>query len=261
MKNWKHHIPSYVWLISIMSIIIKSLSKSYGKTRALAEINLHIREGESVGLVGLNGAGKTTLLKTIVGLIVNFEGEVLINGLSARDRQARAGTSFLPEDFSPPLYLTGYDFISYMLRLCGGSLNQSEVDELADMLELQVHVLAQPLRTYSKGMRQKLGLLTAMLPDREIIILDEPLSGLDPGARVIVKDALGALRKRGKTLFFSSHILTDIEEIADRLVIIHEGMGIFDGSPEELRSRGGRSLEEAFLQVVRSNGTSAAMAG
>ena len=110
-------------------------------------------------------------------------------------------------------------------------------------------------------MRQKLGLLTAMLPDREIIILDEPLSGLDPGARVIVKDALGALRKKGKTLFFSSHILTDLEEIADRLVIIHEGMGIFDGSPEELRSRGGRSLEEAFLQVVRSNGTSAAMAG
>jgi ABC-2 type transport system ATP-binding protein len=135
------------------------------------------------------------------------------------------------------------------------SLNQSEVDEFADALELQVNVLSQPIRTYSKGMRQKLGLLTAMLPDTEIIILDEPLSGLDPGARVVVKDALGTLRKKGKTLFFSSHILTDLEEIADRLVIIHEGKEIFDGKPEELRSYGGRTLEDAFLHVIRSNRT------
>ena len=239
-----------------MSITIKKLSKFYGKTQALSEINLNIQTGESVGLVGLNGAGKTTLLKTIVGLIVNFDGEVLINDLAAMDREARLNTSFLPEDFSPPLYLTGYDFVSYMLRLSGGSLNQSEVDEFADTLELQVNVLSQPIRTYSKGMRQKLGLLTAMLPNTDIIILDEPLSGLDPGARVVVKDVLGTLRKKGKTIFFSSHILTDLEEIADRLVIIHEGKEIFDGKPEELRSYGGRSLEDAFLQVIRSNRTS-----
>jgi ABC-2 type transport system ATP-binding protein len=236
-----------------MSITIKRLSKFYGKTRALSEINLNIQTGESVGLVGLNGAGKTTLLKTIVGLIVNFDGEVLINDLAVTDRKARTSTSFLPEDFSPPLYLTGYDFVSYMLRLSGGSLNQSEVDEFADTLELQVHVLSQPIRTYSKGMRQKLGLLTAMLPNADIIILDEPLSGLDPGARVVVKDALGTLRKKGKTLFFSSHILTDLEEIADRLVIIHEGRDIFEGKPEELRSYGGRTLEDAFLHVIRAN--------
>jgi ABC-2 type transport system ATP-binding protein len=140
-----------------------------------------------------------------------------------------------------------------MLRLSGGSLNQSEVDEFADTLELQVHALSQPIRTYSKGMRQKLGLLTAMLPNTDIIILDEPLSGLDPGARVVVKDALGMLRKKGKTIFFSSHILTDLEEIADRLVIIHEGRDIFEGKPEELRSYGGRTLEDAFLHVIRSN--------
>jgi ABC-2 type transport system ATP-binding protein len=238
-----------------MSITIKRLSKFYGKTRALSEINLNIQTGESVGLVGLNGAGKTTLLKTIVGLIVNFDGEVLINDLAATKKEARTSTSFLPEDFSPPLYLTGYDFVSYMLRLSGGSLNQSEVDEFADTLELQGHALSQPIRTYSKGMRQKLGLLTAMLPNTDIIILDEPLSGLDPGARVVVKDALGMLRKKGKTIFFSSHILTDLEEIADRLVIIHEGRNIFEGKPEELRSYGGRTLEDAFLHVISSNRT------
>ena len=94
-----------------------------------------------------------------------------------------------------------------------------------------------------------------MLPDTEIIILDEPLSGLDPGARVVVKDALGTLRKKGKTLFFSSHILTDLEEIADRLVIIHEGKEIFDGKPEKLRSYGGRTLDDTFLHVIRSNRT------
>jgi ABC-2 type transport system ATP-binding protein len=140
-----------------------------------------------------------------------------------------------------------------MLRLSGGSLNQSEVDEFADTLELQEHALSQPIRTYSKGMRQKLGLLTAMLPNTDIIILDEPLSGLDPGARVVVKNALGTLRNKGKTIFFSSHILTDLEEIADRLVIIHEGRNIFEGKPEELRSYGGRTLEDAFLHVIRSN--------
>jgi ABC-2 type transport system ATP-binding protein len=236
-----------------MSITITRLSKLYGKFKALSEINLNIQSGQSVGLVGLNGAGKTTLLKTIVGLIVNFDGEVLINNHAVNDRAAKANTSFLPEDFSPPLYLTGYDFVSYMLRLCDRGFNRDEVDAFADTLELQKKILSQPIRTYSKGMRQKLGLLAAMLPDTEIIILDEPLSGLDPGARVIVKDAFGILRKKVKTLFFSSHILTDLEEVADRLVVIHEGKKTFDGTPEELRSFGGRSLEDAFLSVIRSS--------
>jgi ABC-2 type transport system ATP-binding protein len=236
-----------------MSITITRLSKLYGKFKALSEINLNIQSGQSVGLVGLNGAGKTTLLKTIVGLIVNFDGEVLINNHAVNDRAAKANTSFLPEDFSPPLYLTGYDFVSYMLRLCDRGFNRDEVDAFADTLELQKKILSQPIRTYSKGMRQKLGLLAAMLPDTEIIILDEPLSGLDPGARVIVKDAFGILRKKVKTLFFSSHILTDLEEVADRLVVINEGKKTFDGTPEELRSFGGRSLEDAFLSVIRSS--------
>ena len=235
-----------------MSITIKGLSKLYGKFKALSEIDLNIQTGQSVGLVGLNGAGKTTLLKTIVGLIVNFDGEVLINNHKVDDKEAKSQISFLPEDFSPPLYLTGYDFISYMLRLYGRGFNKEEVDAFADTLELQKNVLSQPIRTYSKGMRQKLGLLAVMLPDTEIVILDEPLSGLDPGARVIVKDAFGILRKKAKTLFFSSHILTDLEEVADRLVVIHEGKKTFDGKPEELRSFSGRSLEDAFLQVIRS---------
>jgi ABC-2 type transport system ATP-binding protein len=106
-------------------------------------------------------------------------------------------------------------------------------------------------------MRQKLGLMAAMLPDTDVVVLDEPLSGLDPGARMLVKDAFSALRTKGKTLFFSSHILTDLEEIADRLVIIHEGKKMLDGTPEELRSYSGRSLEDAFLNVIRPQRTSA----
>lgn len=235
-----------------MSITIKNLSKFYGRKEALSDINLNIPTGESVGLVGLKGAGKTTLLKTIVGLIVNFHGEVLIDDLTATDRKARARLSFLPEDFSPPLYLTGYDFVSYMLRLSGGNLPRDEVDEFADTLELQVDVLSQPIRTYSKGMRRKLGLLAAMLPDTEIIILDEPFGGLDPEERAVIKNVFGTLRKSGKTLLFSSHVLTDLEEIADRLVIIHEGSVLFTGNSEELRSYGGRTLEDAFLLALRS---------
>lgn len=240
-----------------MSLTIKRLSKRYGTFTALSEIDLDIRTGESVGLVGLNGAGKTTLLKTIVGLIVNFEGEVLVHNRAANGREAKSHISFLPEDFSPPPYLTGYDFVSYMLRLYGRSLHRNNVDECAGTLELQQNILSKPIRTYSKGMRQKLGLMAAMLPDTDVVVLDEPLSGLDPGARMLVKDALSALRMKGKTLFFSSHILTDLEEIADRLVIIHEGKNMLDGTPEELRSYSGRSLEDAFLKVIRPQRTSA----
>ena len=234
-----------------MSITVKKLSKLYGKVSALSEVHLDIPMGESVGLVGLNGAGKTTLLKTIVGLIVNFEGEVLVNNCAAHGREAKSHISFLPEDFSPPPYLTGYDFVSYMLRLYGRAFNKNEIDECAGRLELQQSMLSKPIRTYSKGMRQKLGVMAAMLPDTEIVVLDEPLSGLDPGARVVVKDAFIALRRKGKTLFFSSHILTDLEEIADRLVIIHEGKKVLDGTPKELRSYSSRSLEDAFLNVIR----------
>jgi ABC-2 type transport system ATP-binding protein len=147
-----------------MSITITGLSKLYGKFKALSEIDLNIRTGQSVGLVGLNGAGKTTLLKTIVGLIVNFDGEVLINNQAVNDRDAKSNISFLPEDFSP-LYLTGYGFVSYMLRLYGRGFNRDEVDAFAHTLELQKNILSQPIGTYSKGMRQKLGLLAAMLPD------------------------------------------------------------------------------------------------
>ena len=144
-----------------------------------------------------------------------------------------------------------------MLRLYGRSFHRSNVDECAGTLELQQNILSKPIRTYSKGMRQKLGLMAAMLPDTDVVVLDEPLSGLDPGARMLVKDALSALRTKGKTLFFSSHILTDLEEIADRLVIIHEGKNMLDGTPEELRSYSGRSLEDAFLNVIRPQRTSA----
>lgn len=239
-----------------MSITINGLSKRYGKFTALSKINLDIRGGESVGLVGLNGAGKTTLLKTIVGLIVNFEGEVRVNNRAANSREAKSHISFLPEDFSPPLYLTGYDFVSYMLRLYGRTVGENEVDEYAGKFELEPNILLRPIRTYSKGMRQKLGLMAAMLPDTEIVVLDEPLSGLDPGARMLVKEAFIGLRKRGRTLFFSSHILTDIEEMAERLVLIHEGKKILDGTPEALRSYSERSLEDAFLNVIRPYRTS-----
>jgi len=236
-----------------MSITVNNLTKYYGKFRALTEVNLDIQNGQTVGLVGLNGAGKTTLMKSIVGLIVNFNGEILINNHSVNTREAKSHVSFLSENFSPPLYLTGYDFVSYMVRLYGKKSNNKEINDFADRLNLYQNILSQPIRTYSKGMRQKLGLMATMLPDTDIVILDEPLSGLDPEARSIVKNAFGILRKNSKTLFFSSHILTDLEGVADRLVVIHEGKKTFDGTPEELRSYSEGSLEDAFIQVIHSN--------
>lgn len=230
---------------------IASVSKSYNGPRVLTDISFALREGEMFGLIGLNGAGKTTLIKIILDLIKSSAGEARLFGIASTEVAARAKLSYLPEKFQPSRYLQGYEYLELSLSYYGRTLDRSAARDMAARLDLNPDVLSQRVGTYSKGMGQKLGLAGAFLIDAPLFILDEPMSGLDPRARIRLKEVLLEARARGRTIFFSSHILADIDEICDRIGVIHEGGLQFLGTPADFKVRhGGASLEQSFLRLI-----------
>ncbi len=233
------------------ALAIENVSAGYEKLPVISNINLNIRRGQTFGLIGLNGAGKTTLIKTVLGLRDQFSGEILIEGRSVSTLEIKALTAYLPERFNPPAFLSGYEFVRFSIEIYKQSYDKNEINRLAASLALDPVVLGNRINTYSKGMRQKLGLMATILTNCPILILDEPMSGLDPKARVLVKDALGEVRKAGRTIFLSSHILADMNEICDAVAVLHEGAILYHGTPQEmLRLVGESSLERAFLKMI-----------
>jgi ABC-2 type transport system ATP-binding protein len=227
------------------------VSKSFGGTRVLRGVDLAIARGEYFGLAGLNGAGKTTLIKCMLDFCRVDAGRIELFGIPHIQPRARARLAFLPERFVPPYYLTGRDFLAFMLRIQGRAYDEQEVRDMLKALELDPTALAKPVRAYSKGMTQKLGLAACFLSRRDFFVLDEPMSGLDPQARACVKSLLSRLRADGATLFFTSHALADIEEICDRMVVLHEGVPYFSGAPRALCEHyGEHSMERAFLRCI-----------
>jgi ABC-2 type transport system ATP-binding protein len=230
---------------------VQSLRKRFGKTGVLNGVDLEIGAGEFLGLAGVNGAGKTTLLKCMLDFCAVDGGTIRLFDLPHTDPRARAPLAFLPERFVPPYYLTGRDFLAFMQRLQRRSYDQAEVLAMLEALDLDADALARPVRAYSKGMTQKLGLAACFLSRRELYVLDEPMSGLDPKARACVKSFLTRLRGEGRTLFFTSHALADIEEICDRMVVLHQGVPYFSGTPRALCEHYGEiSTERAFLRCI-----------
>ncbi len=230
---------------------VHAIKKSYDKRVVLENIGFDLTEGEIFGLVGLNGDGNKTLIKIILDLAKPEAGETKIFGLPTSDLKARRQLSYLPEKFQPSRYLKGFEYLDLSLAYYRRKLDRTEAREGAAALDLNPSVLANRVGSYSKGMGQKLGLLGAFLVDAKLLILDEPMSGLDPRARIMLKDMLLAARKQGKTIFFSSHILSDIDEICDRIGVIHEGRLFFIGTPAEFKARyGDASLEKAFLNSI-----------
>lgn len=228
-----------------------NIVKRYEKKLVLQGINLEIAKGEFFGLVGMNGAGKTTLIKCLLDFCAADEGDVEIFGVNHRLTDARKPLAFLPERLIPPYYLTGSDFLKYTLKLQGLPYNAAEVDHTLQALDLDASALKRPVRSYSKGMTQKLGLAACFLANKELYVLDEPMSGLDPKARALLKAHLLKLRTSGRTLFFSSHALADVEEICDRMAILHNGQLGFIGSPAECKERFESStLEQAFMKCI-----------
>ena len=228
-----------------------NVSKSYGAAAALCDVTFDVQRGEFFGLAGENGAGKTTLIKCLLDLAAIDAGRIEIFGATHRAAGSRARLAFLPERFSPPYYLSGRSFLRYMLDLHRTGYEESRSTHTLAGLDLAPGVLDKPARTYSKGMTQKLGLAVCLLSNKELLVLDEPMSGLDPKARALVMQELRGLRTAGRTVLLTSHALADIEELCDRMAILHQGRLKFAGAPDELRGMfGARRLEEAFLACI-----------
>jgi ABC-2 type transport system ATP-binding protein len=229
----------------------ENIVKRYEKKTVLQRVNLEIAEGEFFGLVGMNGAGKTTLLKCLLDFCALDGGSITIAGVDHRLTEARKPLAYLPERFVPPYYLTGMDFLKYTLTLQALEYSQTEVEIILGKLDLESSALVRRVGTYSKGMTQKLGLAASFLARKKLYILDEPMSGLDPKARILLKARLQELRATGGTLFFSSHALADVVEICDRMAILHEGELRFVGSPAECCSRyAAETLEQAYMNCI-----------
>lgn len=232
-------------------LLVRSIAKSYNSRKVLENIDFQLIPGEIFGLIGLNGAGKTTLIKIILDLVKSEQGSAEIFGEATTSIKSRQQLSYLPEKFQPSRYLKGLEYLDLALSYYKKKLDVARARAGAVALDLNPDVLANRVGSYSKGMGQKLGLLGAFLTDAKLLILDEPMSGLDPRARIMLKEMLLANRKEGKTIFFSSHILSDIEEICDRIGVIHEGRLFFIGTPNEFKQRyKDASLEKAFLNSI-----------
>lgn len=229
---------------------VRGLSAGYGKHKVISGIDFALTEGEVFGLIGLNGVGKTTFIKSILGL-GEMQGHVSFFGQPIGPPRARSKLAYLPEKFQPSALLKGWEFLALTLEYFRLPLDRDAARALCAGLDLDAEVLSRNVRTYSKGMGQKLGLVATLLTGLPLLILDEPMSGLDPKARIMLKDRLLEYRASGRTIFFSSHILADIEEICGRIGVIHKGSLVFLGTPAELIARhGAASLERAFLSAI-----------
>jgi ABC-2 type transport system ATP-binding protein len=233
------------------AIKIEKLCKSFASILVLNQIDLTVAKGEFTGLIGVNGAGKTTLIKCLLDFCDVSSGNIEIFGTVHTNKQARENLVFLPERFMPPYYLTGKDFLVYMAELHGIEYSSERVTDLFRILDLELSALSKPVREFSKGMAQKLGLASCLMSEKELLVLDEPMSGLDPKARAYLKQYLIELKEAGKTIFFSTHMLADIEVLCDRVAILHEGRIRFSGSIEECTSMfEAEDLEQAYLTCV-----------
>ncbi|RME34779.1 MAG: ABC transporter ATP-binding protein [Gammaproteobacteria bacterium] len=233
------------------AVEIQGLVKGYGRRNVLEGVDLTVKAGEFLGLVGLNGAGKTTLIKCLLDFCDFDAGSASLFGLPVGEPRAREGLAYLPERFTPPEFLKGSEFLDLLARLQGVVAAPVAREEVLGRLDLDPGVLRRPVREYSKGMAQKLGLAAVLLSNRPLLLLDEPMSGLDPRGRALFKQALLELREKGTTLFFSTHLLADVEHLCDRMAILHRGRVAFLDTPAACRERYHRQdLEQAFLDCV-----------
>ncbi|MCB1721457.1 MAG: ABC transporter ATP-binding protein, partial [Alphaproteobacteria bacterium] len=174
-----------------------------------------------------------------------------INGKSKGDPGCKSELSFLPEKFEPPWFLTGMEFIHFCLSLYGRRMDDADILSATESLALDPKALKRKMHTYSKGMRQKLGILGTLLTGCSLLILDEPMSGLDPRARALVKRMITEMKHKDRTIFLSSHILADMDEICDRVAVMHDRSIRFTGKPDKLKALSGDlSLEQAFLHFI-----------
>lgn len=224
------------------------------RIEAVKNASFTVKRGEIFGLLGPNGAGKTTTIKSILRLIFPSEGEIRIFGRSAGDREAAQRVGYMPENPYVYQYLKPLEFLDLCGRLVGIAKEErrKRSEEMIDKVGLR-HAVDRPIGKFSKGMMQRIGLAQALLHDPELLVLDEPMSGLDPIGRKEVRDVLLEQRARGKTLLFTSHILSDVELLCDRIVIMQHGEITSEGQVHDLLESAGRRVE------IRLSGASQAL--
>ncbi|MDX6765586.1 MAG: ABC transporter ATP-binding protein [Candidatus Methylacidiphilales bacterium] len=255
----------------IPAVRVEKLTKIYplhwrrGNLLALEDLDLDIRQGEIFGLLGPNGSGKSTTMKLLLGLARPSRGAATVFGHRAGSMAARRRLGFLPENPYFPQFLSGREVLAYYGRLCGmgGDPLRGRIAELIELVGLG-QAGERRLRTYSKGMLQRIGLAQALLHDPDLLLLDEPTAGVDPVGSREIRDLMLLLKRRGKTVIFSSHLLEQVEEVADRVAILHQGRKLREGRldellvvPEEttLRVRGLRPETQArVLELLRQEG-------
>lgn len=213
----------------MIAINIKNLTKvfrnkKFKKVDALKGLNLEILQGEVLGFLGPNGAGKSTTIKMVVGLMKPTDGVVYINDQLASNPNSRLKVGFLPENPAFYDFLSAREYLSFVGRAfkLSGKFLENKCEEVLALVDLK-EASRRPIRTYSKGMVQRLGLAQTLVHDPDIYILDEPMSGLDPIGRALVKNIIKGLKFQGKTVFFSTHITADVESICDRVAILKGG--------------------------------------
>lgn len=212
---------------------LSNLSKRYGRDTALDAVDLEVSQGERVALLGHNGAGKSTLMKLVLGLIIRTEGEISVAGHAPGSSVARALTAYLPENVAFHPALTGREQIRYFLRLRGS--DPREADRLLEKVGL-ADAAKRRIGTYSKGMRQRVGLAQALIGSPRLMVLDEPTSGLDPVSRREFYGLLDELAASGTAILLSSHALSELEARTDRIVILSRGRKVSEGTLGDLRT-------------------------
>ncbi len=235
----------------VNAIEFSAVSKRLGSRAVLADLSLVVHAGEIFGLVGTNGAGKTTCIKCLLDLCHLDAGRIRIFGRPAAAPESRRPLAYLPERFVPPRHLLGREFLRFMSRMHQVEPRPGRVREVLAALDLAPSVLDEPVREYSKGMAQKLGLSACLLAGKPLLVLDEPMSGLDPKARVLARRYLRCLRDGGATVFLSTHLLADAGGLCDRMGVLHDGAMRFVGSPAGLRERfPAATLEESWIACI-----------
>ena len=234
-------------------ITIKGLHKSYGTKHVLKGINLEAYAGQVIGYIGPNGAGKSTTVKVLTGLISDYQGTVCINGMDLKDhiQEVKSLMGFVPENAELYDVLTPLEYLDFVGKLY--SMDEDHLHERAIKLLTAFGIgdnVNQRMDTFSKGMRQKVLLISGIIHNPEIIILDEPLSGLDANAVIMVKELISLLSREGKTIFYCSHMMDVVEKVSDRILLINNGEIVADGTFEELRQHHGATLEKIFARLT-----------
>lgn len=235
-------------------IEIKHVAKTFGSKKAVDDLDLTIPTGEIIGFIGPNGAGKTTTIKMMTGVLNPDEGDILINGKSIQKEPLEAKRQFglVPDNPDMFLRLKGIEYLNFMGDIydVDAQQRQQRIETMAEIFEIK-DVLNDKILSYSHGMRQKIIIMGALINDPEVWILDEPMTGLDPQSSFHLKQMMREHANKGKTVFFSTHVLEVAEKLCDKIAIIAHGKMIYYGMLEELRAQHGeQSLEELFLEVT-----------